>query len=117
MKGRVDVVSQNVGTRIALYLAAGLGAVVSTLLLLFVLLNPRGIDYAESAYVALALAIGFYAGLALFAERLSHARKRRWWLGLSAFISLTIAVMGGGPAGLVVFGVPTAILVWLAIRG
>ena len=109
--------SQYVGTRLALYLAAGLGAVASTLLLLFVLLNPRGFNVGASIYIYLALAIGFYAGLALFAETLSHARKRRWWLGLSAFISLTIAVMGGGPAGLLVFGVPTAILVWLGIRG
>ncbi len=109
--------SQYVGTRLALYLAAGLGAVASTILLVLVLLNPRGVDVGASVYVWLALAIGFYAGLALFAERLSHARKRRWWLGLSAFISLTIAVMGGGPGGLLVFGLPTAILVWLAIRG
>lgn len=109
--------SQYLGTRLALYLAAGLGVVPSTLLLLFVLLNPRGFDYGESAYVALALVLVFYAGLALFAERLSHTRQRRWWLGLSAFISLTIAVMTGGPVGLVIFGLPTAILVWQAIRG
>ncbi len=86
-------------------------------MLLFVLLNPRGFDYGDSAYVALALGLVFYAGLALFAERLSHARKRRWWLGPLAFISLTMAVMGGGPGGFVIFGLPTAILVWLAIRG
>lgn len=109
--------SQYVGTRLALYLAAGLGAVPSTLLILFVLLNPRGLDYADSIYVALALGLVFYAGLALFATRLSHALRRRWWLGLSAFISLTIAVMTGGPVGLVIFGLPTALLVWLAIRG
>ena len=111
------MVNQYVGTRLTLHLAGGLGGIASALLLLFVLLNPRGFDYSVSAYVVVALGLVFYAGLALFAERLSDARKRRWWLGLSAFISLTIAVMGGGPVGLVVFGVPTAILAWLAIRG
>ena len=107
--------SQYLGTRFALYVAGGLGTIASALLMLSVLLNPRGFDYGEAAYVALALGLVLYAGLALFAERLSHARKR--WLGLLAFISLTMAVMTGGPVGLVIFGLPTAILVWLAIRG
>ncbi len=117
MKSSADTASQYLGTRLALYLAGGLGVVASTLLLLFVLLNPRGFDYGESAYVALALGLLFYAGLTLFAERLSHARKRRRWLGLLAFISFAMAVLGGGLGGFIFFGPPTAVLVWLGVRG
>ena len=104
--------------RIALYGAAAYGALLSLLLLIYAIEernDPLGSGTAGILYTSSAL--GFYAGLAIFARRLSQPRARRVWLGACAFASFTVGVFGGGPGGLLAFGPPTAILLFLAIRG
>jgi 4-amino-4-deoxy-L-arabinose transferase-like glycosyltransferase len=100
---------------LALYIAAGLGGGVSALFLLSAAQNPA--EYGVSAFAFFSLALMFYAGLALFARRLSRPRVKRQWMVGCAGISLLFAVLSGGPGGFVVFGPSIAILLWLAIRG
>ena len=101
--------------RFGLYAAAASGALISALFLLSVVWN-----HDESGVLARALclsfALAFYAGLAIFAGRLCQVRARRAWMAACALVSLSVAVFGGGPGGLVFAVLPAGILTWLASR-
>ena len=102
--------------RFALYAAAASGALASALFLLSAAWNlPEAEALARALYWSVALA--FYGGLAIFAGRLCEAKARRAWMAACAFVSLSVAVLGGGPGGLAFVLLPTAMLTWLAWRG
>ena len=98
--------------RFALYAAAASGTLVSALLLLSVVA-----DRAVGRALYWGLALVSYAGLAIFAGGLCRVQARRAWMGACAFISLAVAVLGGGAGAVVLSGLPIAILMWLAVRG
>ena len=101
--------------RFGLYAAAACGALTSALFLLSAACNLREPeDLARALYWSLALAL--YAGLAIFAGRLCDAKARRAWVGACAFVSLSVAVLGGGPLSLVFVVLPAGILTWVASR-
>ena len=101
--------------RFGLYAAAASGALVSGLFLLSTAWNfdDPGAP-ARALYWSFALAL--YGGLAIFAGRLCPASARRGWMAACAFVSLAVAVLGGGPGGLAFVLLPTAMLTWLASR-
>ena len=102
--------------RFALYAAAASGAMVSALLLLG---EVRSLDKpgALPRAVYFAVEMAFYSALAIFVGRLCEAQARRAWMGACAFVSLTVALLGNWPGSLVLSTFPTAILLWLAVRG
>jgi hypothetical protein len=107
------------GVRFALYAAAMSGTVVSALFLLSVVPHRDEPDVVGRA-VYWSLALVFYAGLAVFSGGLCRAEARRAWMAACAFISLAVAVLGGGPGGVALSALsalPIAILMWLAVRG
>jgi len=102
--------------KFGLYVAAASGALISALLLVSVAWSfdePGTLGRALCASLGLA----FYGGLAIFAGRLCEARARRAWMAACAFVSLSVAVLGGGPGGVLFVLLPTAMLTWLASRG
>ncbi len=102
--------------RFALYAAAASGAMVSALLLLG---EVRNLDEpgAPARAVYFAVEMAFYGGLAIFAGRLCEAQARRAWMGACAFVSLAVALLGAWPGTLALSAFPTAVLLWLAVRG
>ena len=104
--------------RIALYGAAAYGALLSLLLLIYAIEERNDpLGSGTAGILAAASALAFYSAVAIYARRLAEARARRVWLGACAFASFAVGVLGGGPGGLLAFGPPTAILLFLAIRG
>jgi hypothetical protein len=104
--------------RTALCGAATYGALLSLLLLVYAIGERNdALGSGTAGVLAAASALAFYSAVAIYARRLVEARARRIWLGACAFASLAVGVLGGGPAGLLAFGPPTAILLFLAIRG
>ena len=102
----------------ATLLAAGLiGAGGTMLILITAAANPGGFDYGPESFAYLSVVLAFYAVVALGSPFLSHSRIRRQSLAACTFVSFVIAVFGASPAGLIVYGLPTVILGWLAIRG
>ena len=104
------------GIRFALYAAGASGTLISALFLLSTALSfdePEGL--ARVLYWSFAL--GLYGGLAIFAGRLCEAKARRAWMAACAFVSLSVAVLGGGPVGLALVVLPAGILTWLTARG
>ncbi len=102
--------------RFALYAAAVSGTLVSAVLLLSVVQHRDEPDAVGRA-IYWSLALVLYAGLAIFAGGLCRVQARRAWMAACAFISLAVAVLGGGPTGVALSGLPIAILMWLAVRG
>jgi hypothetical protein len=104
--------------RTALYGAATYGGLLSLLLLIYAIGERNdALGSGIAGVLATASALAFYSAVAICAGRLAEARARRVWLGVCAFASFAVGVLGGGPAGLLAFGPPTAILLFLAIRG
>jgi len=101
--------------KFGLYVAAASGALISALLLVSVAwsFDEPG-TLGRALYASLGLV--FYGGLAIFAGRLCEAKARRAWMAACAFVSLSVAVLGGGPGGLAFVLLPTAMLMWLALR-
>jgi hypothetical protein len=103
------------GVRFALYAATASGALISGVFLLSAALSFHDRDgLARALYWCLALAL--YGGLAIFAGRLCDARARRAWMAACALVSLSVAVLGGGPLGMAVVALPAAMLTWLVSR-
>ena len=102
--------------RFGLYVAAASGALISALFLL-----SAACSFHDSGAPARALcssfALAFYAGLAIFAGRLCQAKARRAWMAACAFVSLSVALLGGAPLGVVFVVLPAGMLTWLASRG
>jgi len=103
------------GIRFALYAATASGALASALFLLSAAWNfhePEALTRA--LYWSFALAL--YGGLAMFAGRVCEAKARRAWVAACAFVSLSVAVLGGGPVGLAFVVLPAGVLTWVASR-
>ena len=102
--------------RFALYAAAASGTLVSALLLLSAAAH-RDEPGAIGRIIYWGLALVFYAGLAIFSGGLCRAEARRAWMAACAFISVAVAVLGGGSSAVALSGLPIAMLMWLAVRG
>ena len=102
--------------RFILYAAAACGVVVSALLLLSV---ARHLDEpgAPARVLCLSVALVFYAAMAVLVGSLCRSQARRAWMAACAFTSLAVAALGAGPGGVLACALPTAILMWLAVRG
>jgi hypothetical protein len=104
------------GIRFALYAAAASGALTSALFLV-----SAAWDFHEPEALGRALywsfALGLYGGLAIFAGGVCQAKARRAWMAACAFVSLSVAVFGGGAVGLAFVVLPAGMLTWVASRG
>lgn len=102
--------------RFGLYAAAASGALISALFLVSAAWNIHERE-ALGRVVYWSFALALYAGLAILAGRLCEARSRRAWMAACAFVSLSVAVLGGAPLGLAFILLPAGVLTWLALRG
>jgi hypothetical protein len=102
--------------RFLLYAAAACG-VVATALLLASTARDLGESGAVGRVICLSVALVFYAAMAVLAGSLCRSQARRAWMAACAFTSLAVAALGAGPGGVVAYSLPTAILMWLAVRG
>jgi len=102
--------------RFGLYAAAASGTLISGLFLVSAAwdIHERG-ALARVLYWSFTLAL--YTGLAILAGRLCEAKSRRAWMGACAFVSLSVAVLGGAPLSLAFILLPAGVLTWLALRG
>lgn len=101
--------------RFGLYAAAASGVLVSGLGLVAAAWNLHD-PWAPTRALYWLIAFALYAGLAIFAGRLCQARTRRAWMAACAFVSLSVALLGGAPLGLAFILLPAGILTWLASR-
>ena len=109
------------GTKLRLRLAAVAGIVASGLLLFSFAVtsdtSEDGWSYTLFLIILLSTATIFYLFLGAFAEKVSESHSRRKLFIYFVAFSLVLVTLSGGPGGLVFFGLPTAILLWLAIKG
>jgi len=98
-----------------LYLAAGLGAAVTLVLLIGALGNPRGYDYPPAWFAYLSFALAFYISLGVSARMLVQSERRHKWLVTCAVISILVALVSAQVAGFILFAPPVALLLWVSI--
>ena len=103
------------GVRFGFYAAAASGVLVSGVLLLSAVWPPYDHEaLARVLYASFGLAC--YGGLAVFAGTVCRPKARRAWMAACAFVSLSVAVLGGGPLGVAFVIAPAGMLTWLAVR-
>jgi len=103
------------GVRFGLYAAAASGVLVSGVVLLSAAWPPYDREaLARALYASFGLAC--YGWLAIFAGTVCRPKARRAWMAACAFVSLSVAVLGGGPLGVAFVIAPAGVLTWLASR-